>query len=181
MLPSISSMWWYMLAAYLAIYLILSFVFLKRLRLKSGRKRFFRGVVSIVNRDPDDKSCILQINMIFKKLTEQYTPLAERYNSSLDILEELITIYDTSGPKQLALESFGLKLSSDVSNRLLLIRNSMKEQQPFSSIPPKEANLLTMIKTAMTENNEELGLNTLNQLADEIEIMEGKSKSTKKT
>ncbi|MGB7001901.1 MAG: hypothetical protein WBE22_07815 [Halobacteriota archaeon] len=137
-----------------------------------AEKKFFRGVISILDSVQKDDDCISQINMIFKKLTEHYLPLTERYNSSLDILEELITIYKTSAPKDFK-RRYSLELSPKIMDKLHVIRNSMKEQQPFSSIPAKEANLLNMLKSVITTDNAELGLNTLNQLADEIEIMEG--------
>lgn len=157
-------------------YIIVVIVFFatqkKRMQVMRAEKKFFRGVISILDSVQKDDDCISQTNMIFKKLTEHYPPLTERYNSSLDILEELITIYKTSAPKEFK-RGYRLELSPKIVDRMHVIRNSMKEQQPFSSIPAKEANLLNMLKSAITTDNVELGSNTLNQLADEIEIMEG--------
>ena len=158
--------------AYILVIIVYLFTQKKRMLVMLAEKKFFRGVISILDSVQKDDDCISQINMIFKKLTEQYPPMTERYNSSLDILEELITIYKTSAPKEFK-RRYRLELSPKIMDRMHVIRNSMKEQQPFSSISAKEANLLNMLKSAITTDNAELALNTLNQLADGIEIMEG--------
>jgi hypothetical protein len=58
----------------------------------------------------------------------------------------------------------------------------MKHLQPFSSISSKEGNLLNMLKHAIDTQNSDLAKSTLNQLADDIEVLEGNlRKQFKKT
>lgn len=58
----------------------------------------------------------------------------------------------------------------------------MKKENPFSSLSSKEANMLMILSGAIENQNEELGKNTILQLADELEILEANSlKQTKNT
>ena len=69
-------------------------------------------------------------------------------------------------------EIFDFEVSLEIRDKIILVIDKLKEENPFVSLPPKEGNLLTIIKQSIETNNKDLGISSLNQLSDEIEILD---------
>lgn len=155
-----------------AFYIPFILFYIKMADLKLGRKRFYQGVLSVLENNQENNECIPQINMIYKKLSETFNVLSKNYRSAPDFLEDFLCRYDTQGIKRFK-DIYKIEVSKDIRNRLVNILGTMQDQQPFSSLSSKEGNLLNMLRHAIDINNKDLGINTLHQLAVEVEILEG--------
>ncbi len=152
-------------------YVPLLFWVQKRKKERRGQKYFFKGVVSILEACPDDEECIPQINLLYKRLSEHYSFITNAYRSSVELLEELIVHLDTLDEK-LFEQRYSITPPRDHRQRIVNIHGLMKTKNPYSSLSSKEANLLMVMSGAIESNNEELGKNTVSQVADEFEILE---------
>jgi hypothetical protein len=95
------------------------------------------------------------------------------------MMEDLIYSIDTSDQKQFK-EIFGIEHPVQIRSRIVNTLNLMKNSQPFSSLSSKEGNLLNMLKHAIDTQNPDLAKSALNQLADEIEVLEGRLRTESK-
>ena len=150
------------------------FILLVRKHRKSrfARRRFFRGVVSVFENCQDDRECVPQIQMLYKRLSERYSGLSEYFRSTPEMMEDLICSMDTSDEEQFK-SVYRINPPREIRSRMVNTLNLMKSLQPFSSLSSKEANLLNMLQHAIDTSNFDLARSNLSQLADEIEILEG--------
>ncbi len=135
---------------------------LKKKRLRS----FYRSIKSILEKENISDDEILEelgidYNKIFQNVSEKNTP------SLLEMLEQMIFFYDSYTDK--AFKSiFGEDKDSILKEKCVVLRKFIKEKEPFSSLPPKEATLFTNIKIAVQEGNSSLCDAVLEQLSTEI-------------
>ena len=83
------------------------------------------------------------------------------------MLEQLIHYYDSYSDKNFKYR-FGETKDPKIRSFILDIYKLLKQKEPFSSVTSKESNLLKNINDAIIKNNTDLGLSTLQQLAEEI-------------
>lgn len=127
-------------------------------------------VNSVINNK--DKDFLLeQLNLNYKKLCEKYPN--NRYTNVLDILQTLVHYYDIY-PNKLFKKIFNVEKELELRNFIMNMYLYIKQENPFISIPIKEANLLQSIQHALDENNILLGKNAIEQLSQEIELKEKK-------
>ncbi len=165
-------------AIYLTVIVILMFyipLFLitkKKFQTKFARRRFCKGIISILSNCQVNEKCVDQVLMLHKRLAEKYSNLNEHFRSSSEILEDLIVTIDTTDSRVFK-ENFKIEPPVELRERIIEIYNMIKKIQPFSSISSKQGNLLNMLKHSIDIKNEGLALNSLKQLGDEIEVLEG--------
>lgn len=152
-------------------YVPLLFWVQKRKKERRGQKYFFKGVISILEACPEDDECVPQINLLYKRLSEHYSFITNAYRSSVELLEELIVNLDTLEEK-LFDQRYGIPAPKEHRQRIVNVHGLMKTKNPYSSLSSKEANLLMVMSGAIENHNEELGKNTVSQVADEFEILE---------
>jgi hypothetical protein len=143
----------------------------KRKIKRRGQKYFFKGVISILQACMEDEECVPQINLLYKRLSKHYSTITDAYRSSVELLEELIVHLDTLEEKVFK-ERFSIPAPEDQRQRIVNVYRIMKTKNPYSSLSSKEANLLMVMSSAIENKNEELGKNTVLQVADEFEILE---------
>lgn len=147
------------------------YIFSRRFaRGKVGRK-FFHAVVSILENNPNERDCIEQLDINFRKLRERYPTASSDVKSTVDLLEDMLHYYDTLGGKGVKTR-FNLEVTSSIRSKLAIIINEMKSQNPFVSLSREDANLLADLKHSIETGNTELGIRTLRQIAEEIKIKE---------
>ncbi|MDR5659021.1 hypothetical protein RH915_05925 [Serpentinicella sp. ANB-PHB4] len=151
------------------VYLPLFVITLKRIEMKLGKKKFFRGVISVFDNCTDDKYCVNQLNVLYKRVSSRYNIPAQEMRSAIDLMEEFLINIDTTHNFK---ELYGLEIKDNFRDRIVNCINIMRQLQPFSSISSKEANLLNVLKKGIETQNKELALNSLEQLADDIVILE---------
>ena len=163
--------WIVMIPLILFFYAFFLFRFFGRYRARNLEKRFFRAVISVLNNNQNEEDCIKQLNLNFKKLSEKVPNLSIDMKSSIDPLEDLIHYQDTLGEKEFK-NRFALEITNDARNRVVKLVDKMREQNPFVSLSPKDANLLINLKHAIESGNADLGSTILKQLAEETEVKE---------
>lgn len=154
-----------------AFYIPLFVFMIKRKDMKRAKKKFFRGVISVFENCQEDKECVSQISLLYKRVSSKYNGITQEMRSTTDFMEDFLFTIDTIDAKDFKL-SYDKEISKEFRQRVVNCINIMKQLQPFSSISSKEANLLNVIKQGIEMKNEELAINSLEQLADDIEIME---------
>lgn len=152
-------------------YIPLVMVMVKYTNARSGRKDFYTAVLSVLNREDDNKKAVDQINIIFKKLSESNSQIAKKHNNSADLCEDLLWRFESYGKKRIK-NLYKIDFDNEQVNRIVEIISIMKLRQPFSSVSSKHGNLLNMIKHAFDIDNKDLGENNLIQLANDIEVLE---------
>ena len=162
---------WIMLPAFIGVYAYLLIRIFKNKRKRFIYKGFFRAVTNIVKRNDDSKKIINEIKLNFRKLAEKNPSHKEIIRNPTDLLEELIYNIDRLETKRFK-EIFDFEVSLEIRDKIILVIDKLKEENPFVSLPPKEGNLLTIIKQSIETNNKDLGISSLNQLSDEIEILD---------
>ena len=85
----------------------------------------------------------------------------------LDVLEKFIYYYDTY-PKHRFYNLFRVQKSLEIRNFIFSICKFIKDKDPFTAVPSKEANLLKNINDAIVKNNADFGKASLLQLSNEL-------------
>jgi hypothetical protein len=152
-------------------YIPLLLMVIKVARQKKARKDFFHGILSILRRVLDDEAAVEQIYIVYKKLSERYPYVSSRYKNAADFIEDLFCRSEVYGQKRFK-DAYGFEFAFEDMDRIVKVIAIMKTRQPFSSISSKYGNLLNMIKHAFDTSNPDLGVNNLQQLADDIEVLE---------
>lgn len=166
--------------AFLVVYIIACIYVLSVFRFLSNdsikKKRivlFHNAILSIYDRNKISES---MDNYIIDDLIEQiklnYNKIFQNEKESdktmlLDMLEQIIFYYDAYTNKNFE-KLFAVNKNFDIRNFVLLISQAIKENDPFSALPTKEATLLKNIDTAIVISNIELGKTAIEQLSAEI-------------
>lgn len=87
--------------------------------------------------------------------------------SLLDMLEQIIYLCDINTDKSFK-SSVGEDKDINIREQCIILREIIKEKEPFSSLPTKEAILLTNIRISVQESNLSLCDAILEQLSTEI-------------
>ena len=134
----------------------------------SKRKRLsklYNAIRSIYNCKHTNPNLIDELNMINLKLCQEYKIKTE--TSLFEGLESLIYCYSTYTDEYFK-SIFRTSKDTEIIEFITLIKEGLKEKEPFSMIPDKAAGLLNEIKNALTKNNIELGTHALSQLSTEL-------------
>lgn len=159
---------------FIGLYFIYFYYFIVKV---AGRRRFirrFHNVISSIVADEEQFSFNIvldRLNLNYKILCQAYPNI--HYARLLDLLETIIYYYD-SYPDFLFEVKFFCKKNPEILEFMIIISNYIKKQDPFVSIPRKEANLLRSINEALDNNNVQLGQNAVMQLSQEIDTKEKK-------
>lgn len=147
----------FVLAMYfLVFYIVFGKTYIQRARYAS----FYKSVLSVY------KECHV-LEDALEQLSLNYKLGATKDLTLLDMLEQLIFYYDTYSDKNFKYR-FGETKDTKIRSFILDIYKLLKQKEPFSSVTSKESNLLKNINDAIIKNNTDLGLSTLQQLAEEI-------------
>ena len=159
------------------LYLVFFFAFYaKNSRRRLMRRRFFRAVKEILEGESDVAIQEKQLNLIYKKLTEIFSSVSGRIRGLTDFLEYFIYAYDTRGAEFFK-RFYSVEVDKPLRDRAFTLLNHLKEKNPFSTLPSKEANLLRVIKEATDSGNKALVDNSLRQLAEDIEVLDNAIKN----
>lgn len=153
-----------------------TYFYLTRFRIQTVRKRFFRALKEILLADKDLASQEKQLNLVYKKISENFSAITAKMRGVLDLIEDFVYFFDARGPEILK-SLYRVDVDRSLRDQAYLILMHIREANPFSSLPAKEANLLRTLSQAVESTNKELGNSTLRQLAEEIEILDASIKS----
>ena len=156
----------------LLFYIPFIFIIRRSRNTRYARKRFARGIKSILENCEKDTDSVSQVLMLYKRLAEKYGDLNNYFRSATEMLEDLVVQVDTTNEKDFK-ELYNLEIPSELRQRMLNQINLLKAYQPYSSISSKQGNLLNMLKHSIDNANKDLAINTLSQLGDEMEVLEG--------
>lgn len=140
------------------------------------RKRFFHALKEILENDDDFVFQEKQLNLIYKKLSEKFSHLSSDIRSLSDLLEDFIYLFDAQGLKILK-DLFNFDADRILRDKAYHLLIHIRSENPFSSLPAKESSLLQTLKQSIESSNVELGLNTIRQLAEEIEVIDSNVKT----
>lgn len=157
----------------LPLYFWLLFKIRGRTRLRQSERRFYQGVMSVIDNSQSVADHTGQIGVLYRRLSETQPYLARSFRSPIELLEELIVKIDTLTDSEF--KTF-YKIDKPTSYRAKLIEclNELKRANPFSLISSKEANLLQTVLGALQSGNKELGERSVMQLSEELEGLESK-------
>jgi hypothetical protein len=88
-----------------------------------------------------------------------------------DLVEDFIFSFDARGSEWLK-NVFKIEIDRSLRNQAYGLLVYIRESNPFSSLPSKESNLLQTLNQALESSNKDLGISTILQLAQEIEILD---------
>ena len=158
------------MSLFLVLVLIIYFfvfyiVFLKSTLQKTRYASFYKAILSVHKEFHLLEDALEQLSLNYNKIFQK---LGSNYDLSLlDMLEQLIYYYDSYSEKNFKYR-FGETKDPKIRSFILDICKLVKKKEPFSSVASKESTLLKNINDAIIKNNKDLGLSTLQQLADEI-------------
>lgn len=140
------------------------------IRKEVDKKKFIDAVIIIIELYPGNiPKMIYHINLMFDKLIEEYPTYRKFYKSPAYLLEDfLYRIYTNKDNTKKKYK----KVSQDKLDTIIQIIDQLKTEKPYSSLPEKDASLLTSIYNSIKNSNKELALISLLQLSVEIELKE---------
>ena len=149
---------------------LLYFYFFYLFIVKSSKRdriliQFYKAIISVYSTSHSLQSRIDELTLNNKKISQRIGN--NNYSSLMDILEMIINYYDTFSDKKFK-SFFGHEKTSEIRDFICEVRNYLKNDDQFISVPTKEAQLLKNINIALKNNNYDLGKSSLNQLSDEI-------------
>jgi hypothetical protein len=147
--------------------------------LRHAEQYFYRGVLSILDNTPERHELPAQVSMLYRRLTEKMPILGRSFRSPIELLEELVVRIDTLEDSRFK-DFYKMDRPSSSRGRILDCLNALKAATPFSLLSSKGANLLQTMLGALGSGNRELGEKTVGQLAEELEILEGKMRTDAK-
>lgn len=157
----------------LPLYIWLLFKIRGRSRLRRSERRFYQGVLSIIDNSVTAADYTGQIGMLYRRLSETQPYLAKNFRSPIELLEELLVKIDTLSESEFK-DFYKVDKPSSYRAKLIECLGELKRANPFSLISSKEANLLQTVLGSLQSGNKELGERTVMQLAEELEVLESK-------
>ncbi|MBS1526420.1 MAG: hypothetical protein JST19_12270 [Bacteroidetes bacterium] len=139
-----------------------------QIRIYKLKRSFFRAILQVTAINIDNGQSWEELKLDYKRLIKRSSKFKDQYRNISDLLEEFLYHYDTEGAQSLNLMTNIASTNATRAKVVMLIRIARSEN-PFLGIPNKEANILMMLSQALTDNNIELGKNSLIQLSQEIE------------
>ena len=137
-----------------------------------AQRRFCRGIISIYEATDQIDEVVPQIQILHKRLAERYGNLGEYFRSATEMLEDLLILMDVTEESSFK-GMIGVDPPKDKRDKLIASLKLIKELQPYSSLSSKQGNMLNMLRHSIDTDNKDLAKNTIKQLSDEIEVMEG--------
>lgn len=131
-------------------------------------KLFYNAVCNIKKMDLSIEKSFEQINLNYEKICQS---AKETHLNILDLLTTLVYYYDSKSDT-IFKNIFNSPKDAKIRDFMMDLCTYIKLENPFISIPPKEANLLQIIRDSYNDNNSSLGINALTQLTQEIEFKE---------
>lgn len=159
----------------LPLYFWLLFKIRGRTRLRRSERRFYQGVMSVIDNSHSVADYTSQIGILYRRLSETQPYLARSFRSPIELLEELIVKIDTLTDSEFK-AFYKIDKPKPYRARLIGCLNELKCGNPFSLISSKEANLLQTVIGALQSGNKELGERSVMQLSEELEGLESKLK-----
>ena len=158
------------MSLFLVLVLIIYFFVFYIVYLKSAIKKtcyvsLYKAVLSVYKECHILEDALVQLSLNYNKIFQRLG--ADKDSTLLDMLEQLIHYYDSYSDKNFKYR-FGETKDTKIRSFILDIYKLLKQKEPFSSVTSKESNLLKTINDAIIKNNTDLGLSTLQQLAEEI-------------
>lgn len=158
------------MSLFLVLVLIMYFFVFYIVFLKSNIQRtryasFYKSVLSVYKECHVLEDALEQLSLNYNKIFQKLG--ATKDLTLLDMLEQLIHYYDSYSDKNFKYR-FGETKDPKIRSFILKICKLIKKNEPFSSVASKESNMLKNINDAIIKNNKDLGLSTLQQLAEEI-------------
>jgi len=160
-------------------YIPVVFLIIQRRKQRRAVSEFYRGVKSIIEHNDDINDSLEQIAIIYKKISENYSYISDNYRSNTDMIEDLLYKLEALKEKDF-IKRYDIEFTVEQKKRIVELIQEMKKRQPFSSLNSKHGNLLNLIKTAIDNDNKDLGISTIKQMSDEVEILEGTIKTQSK-
>ncbi|MGI4750840.1 MAG: hypothetical protein ACRYFB_09410 [Janthinobacterium lividum] len=143
------------------------------------RKAYGYAIINLTEPSAWDMQKVYdKLNIIFQKLLEVHPIMRKKFKNSIDFYEDFLFFIE-SQPINYAY--FNVKsMNVALKSRLFELANLARAENPFASIPPREANLLQMLSNAIKTDNKDLGTTTLKQLVQQIELTNNDLNSQRK-
>lgn len=158
-------------SVYLFALIYYVYTLINKILWKNKRKKFLHDfnkfLIVIQKKNLSIEKSINQIKTDFSQLSGIF----EENDLSSTIrftLNELILLYDTQPNNQII-------LSDEIDSQVIRdyaweIYDYLNDNEPYAELQIKEANLFYSLKSLLNEDNKEIGMKTLRQLADEIQL-----------
>jgi hypothetical protein len=134
---------------------------------RQAHKKFFTALANVAQQTTTTSEQISQLNLHFKKLAEHNRYVSSELRGPEDLIEQFIHILDTG--REDYLQRLQLNISPNVRVRVLALLNEMRKENPFASLPSKEANAMSALDRAIEAKNVNLAKQLIRQIAQEIE------------
>lgn len=144
-------------------------IFKKEIYSRQIIRRFHNAIINIQKKDLKLESSFSQLKLNYEKLNQFSSN--SNFTSILDLLETIVYYYDTYSDYFFQ-NTFRTTKRQEVRDFVVAICGFIRNDNPFISSPPKEADLMRTLKEALDSNNSSLGMNSLLQLSKEIETKE---------
>lgn len=163
-------------ALYLAVvmYILMVWLFFYKESLKRKKTILFHNaILSVYSRaKSSDNNVIYNFKDILEQLTLNYNKIFQNEKESnktmmLDMLEQIIFYYDAYTNENFE-RRLRIKKNIEIRDFIFNISQCIKESDPFSALPAKDAALLKNIDDALSNSNIQLGKTAIEQLTTEI-------------
>lgn len=163
----------------LPLYIWLAYKTRGRSQLRRAQRRFYQGVLAVIDNSSAPDEYTAQIGMLYRRLSEKQPYLARSFRSPIELIEELIVKVDTLSEAEFK-ELYQTDKPSEYRAKLISCLVELKRVNPFSLISSKEASLLQTVLGTLESGNKELGERSIMQLAEELEVLESKLRTEEK-
>jgi predicted metal-dependent enzyme (double-stranded beta helix superfamily) len=134
---------------------------------RRAHKKFFTALDNVVQQAATTSEQMRQVNLHFKKLAENNRYVSSELRGPEDLIEQFIHILDTGNEEYL--QRLHLNVSPDARVKVLALLDEMRKENPFSSLPSKEANAMSALDQAVAAKNVALSKQLIRQIAQEME------------
>jgi len=153
------------------IYLPTGYLFYTQTRKRIAREKFFKAANAILQRNPDDQSCIGEFMLAYKKTVQFNQSKTMPYKNAGDFLEELIYALDTLDVEAFK-DTYGFIRTEEMRSRVSNVLAIMRQMQPYASVSSKYAGLLETLDKALNGGDVQMGKLSVKQLTDNISALE---------
>lgn len=148
------------------IYFMMFYLIFFKTQIKHKRDyRFHNAILSIYDSSQSVDDAYEQLLLNFSKLCQDMGNSNE--TTLLDVLERFIYYYDAY-PKHRFSNLFRTQKRVEIRDFIFSICKFIRDKDPFTAVPSKEANLLKNINDAIAKNNADFGKASLLQLSNEL-------------
>lgn len=144
------------------------FSFQRRIQKRGTDARFFKALASVVRSEKSVEGKVDEIDLIFKRLSENSRYVFQQVHGPEDLIETFIYLVDTG--EHTYLKRIGVDPTDELKEQSMALLEAMRSIRPFSRLAPKEANVLSTLDQAIQANNPSLSRTLLRQVAEEFEL-----------